>query len=114
LKKKIILLIFQIVSWLGYANSSVNPVIYGIFNRDFRRAFTRIMNKIIYCNDEERRLNKTTGTIRTRTESESFRLNNKSRESNNLIEQQQKLIKKQNTKTTTNNNNLFVRLRDCF
>ncbi|KAH7732170.1 Protein DOP-1 c [Aphelenchoides avenae] len=41
--------VFQIVSWLGYANSTVNPIIYGIFNRDFRRAFTRIISKVFYC-----------------------------------------------------------------
>ncbi|MCP4475347.1 MAG: hypothetical protein GY821_12445, partial [Gammaproteobacteria bacterium] len=32
-------LLFQCVTWLGYANSTLNPVIYSIFNRDFRRAF---------------------------------------------------------------------------
>nr|CAD2135760.1 unnamed protein product [Meloidogyne enterolobii] len=71
-------LLFQTVSWLGYANSSVNPVIYGIFNRDFRRAFSRIMNKLIHCIDEERRGgNSRGGTFRTRTESESFNKFNK-------------------------------------
>jgi len=29
--------------WLGYANSSVNPILYTIFNTDFRRAFTDIV-----------------------------------------------------------------------
>ena len=32
--------------WLGYVNSALNPVIYTIFNIDFRRAFTRL----VYCN----------------------------------------------------------------
>uniref|UniRef100_A0A7E5A040 G_PROTEIN_RECEP_F1_2 domain-containing protein n=1 Tax=Panagrellus redivivus TaxID=6233 RepID=A0A7E5A040_PANRE len=45
--------IFQFVTWLGYTNSTVNPVIYGLFHRDFRRAFTRIVMKIFYCCDEE-------------------------------------------------------------
>ena len=29
--------------WLGYANSSVNPILYTIFNADFRRAFRNIL-----------------------------------------------------------------------
>ena len=29
--------------WLGYANSSVNPILYTIFNADFRRAFKNIL-----------------------------------------------------------------------
>ncbi|KAE9551400.1 hypothetical protein FO519_005380 [Halicephalobus sp. NKZ332] len=45
--------VFQTVTWLGYANSTANPVIYGIFNRDFRTAFTKIILKFIYCCDEE-------------------------------------------------------------
>lgn len=31
--------------WLGYMNSALNPVIYTIFNKDFRRAFRRILFK---------------------------------------------------------------------
>lgn len=29
--------------WLGYSNSSVNPILYTIFNEEFRRAFQRIV-----------------------------------------------------------------------
>lgn len=29
--------------WLGYSNSSVNPILYTIFNDDFRRAFLKIL-----------------------------------------------------------------------
>ena len=29
--------------WLGYSNSSVNPILYTIFNEEFRRAFMRIL-----------------------------------------------------------------------
>jgi len=29
--------------WLGYSNSSVNPILYTIFNEEFRRAFLRIL-----------------------------------------------------------------------
>lgn len=30
-------------TWLGYANSAVNPVVYTCFNEDFRKAFKRIL-----------------------------------------------------------------------
>ena len=29
--------------WLGYANSTINPILYTIFNDDFRRAFQKIL-----------------------------------------------------------------------
>jgi len=29
--------------WLGYSNSSVNPILYTIFNDDFKRAFFKIV-----------------------------------------------------------------------
>ena len=29
--------------WLGYINSALNPVIYTVFNLDFRRAFKRLV-----------------------------------------------------------------------
>uniref|UniRef100_H3AHI5 Alpha-2B adrenergic receptor n=2 Tax=Latimeria chalumnae TaxID=7897 RepID=H3AHI5_LATCH len=35
--------IFTFFFWIGYCNSSLNPVIYTIFNQDFRRAFRRIL-----------------------------------------------------------------------
>ena len=38
-------LLFQCVIWLGYINSSLNPIIYSIFNTDFHRAFIRIARK---------------------------------------------------------------------
>ena len=34
---------FHIVRWLGWCNSLVNPVLYSIFNRDFRSAFQRLL-----------------------------------------------------------------------
>ncbi|ESN90003.1 hypothetical protein HELRODRAFT_91097, partial [Helobdella robusta] len=36
-------LTFGIFTWLGYVNSTMNPVIYGIFNRQFRDAFQRVI-----------------------------------------------------------------------
>ncbi|KAJ8262316.1 hypothetical protein GJAV_G00165080 [Gymnothorax javanicus] len=37
--------LFKFFFWIGYCNSSLNPVIYTIFNQDFRRAFQRILCK---------------------------------------------------------------------
>ena len=33
----------QVLTWCGYSNSSFNPLIYSIFNKEFRDAFTRIL-----------------------------------------------------------------------
>jgi hypothetical protein len=33
----------SVISWLGYGNSLVNPLIYTVFNPDFRRAFRRLL-----------------------------------------------------------------------
>ncbi|CAN8003401.1 unnamed protein product [Ixodes pacificus] len=33
------------ITWLGYVNSALNPVIYTVFNNDFRKAFFRILCK---------------------------------------------------------------------
>ncbi|NXX77582.1 AA2DB protein, partial [Urocolius indicus] len=35
--------VFQFFFWVGYCNSSLNPVIYTVFNRDFRSAFHRLL-----------------------------------------------------------------------
>ncbi|XP_062702906.1 dopamine receptor 1 isoform X1 [Aedes albopictus] len=34
---------FKVLSWLGYSNSAFNPIIYSIFNTEFREAFKRIL-----------------------------------------------------------------------
>ncbi|KAG7190000.1 hypothetical protein KM043_006158 [Ampulex compressa] len=36
---------FQVLTWLGYSNSAFNPIIYSIFNTEFREAFKRILTK---------------------------------------------------------------------
>ncbi|CAH1783529.1 unnamed protein product [Owenia fusiformis] len=36
-------IIFPIVTWLGYINSGMNPIIYACSMRDFRRAFLKIL-----------------------------------------------------------------------
>lgn len=33
----------SILFWMGYGNSAINPILYTIFNDDFRRAFVRIL-----------------------------------------------------------------------
>lgn len=35
--------LFKFFFWIGYCNSSLNPVIYTIFNKDFRQAFKKIL-----------------------------------------------------------------------
>lgn len=42
--------LFKILTWLGYFNSAMNPVIYSIFNTEFRDAFKRIL--ISYAHNE--------------------------------------------------------------
>ncbi|XP_069755271.1 alpha-2Db adrenergic receptor [Narcine bancroftii] len=37
--------LFNFFFWIGYCNSSLNPIIYTIFNRDFRKAFKNIIFK---------------------------------------------------------------------
>ncbi|XP_072046255.1 dopamine receptor 1-like [Amphiura filiformis] len=35
--------VYSTLTWLGYFNSVLNPIIYSIFNRDFRVAFQRLL-----------------------------------------------------------------------
>ncbi|XP_078681803.1 alpha-2C adrenergic receptor-like [Branchiostoma floridae x Branchiostoma belcheri] len=35
--------LFTVFVWLGYCNSALNPVIYTVFNRDFRKAFRKVI-----------------------------------------------------------------------
>ena len=35
--------VFMVTTWLGYGNSFMNPVIYTIFNEEFRKAFLQIL-----------------------------------------------------------------------
>ncbi|XP_035802981.1 alpha-2B adrenergic receptor [Amphiprion ocellaris] len=37
--------LFKFFFWIGYCNSCLNPVIYTIFNKDFRGAFKRILSR---------------------------------------------------------------------
>lgn len=40
---------YLVTSWLGYINSCVNPIIYTIFNMEFRRAFKKILTTAPKC-----------------------------------------------------------------
>merc|ERR1719397_493327 len=35
--------LFKVLTWLGYSNSAFNPVIYSIFNSEFRNGFRKIL-----------------------------------------------------------------------
>lgn len=49
-------ILFQILTWLGYFNSCLNPIIYSIFNSEFRNAFKRILfPKSCRCFNRDRR-----------------------------------------------------------
>ena len=41
--------VVSILFWIGYFNSTLNPVIYVMTNRDFKDAFTEILRKIFCC-----------------------------------------------------------------
>ncbi|RWS31886.1 G-protein coupled receptor-like protein [Leptotrombidium deliense] len=43
LEEQVPYIITNIIYWLGYVNSTCNPIIYTIFNRDFRKAFKKIL-----------------------------------------------------------------------
>ncbi|XP_041116436.1 alpha-2A adrenergic receptor-like [Polyodon spathula] len=43
--------LFKFFFWFGYCNSSLNPVIYTIFNHDFRRSFKKIL-----CRGDRKRM----------------------------------------------------------
>ena len=36
-------LVLSVIGWLGYLNSLLNPIIYTVFNPDFRSAFRKIL-----------------------------------------------------------------------
>ncbi|BFZ01177.1 hypothetical protein BsWGS_04216 [Bradybaena similaris] len=36
-------MVFSVFFWIGYCNSALNPIIYTVFNRDFKRAFQKII-----------------------------------------------------------------------
>lgn len=40
--------IVALLFWIGYSNSTLNPIIYAYFNRDFREAFKNTL-ECIFC-----------------------------------------------------------------
>ncbi|ESO82247.1 hypothetical protein LOTGIDRAFT_64845, partial [Lottia gigantea] len=36
-------MVFTVFFWIGYCNSALNPLIYTVFNRDFKKAFQRMI-----------------------------------------------------------------------
>ena len=46
--------VFTLFTWLGYVNSALNPIIYSIFNTEFRMAFKRVL-RIDRCYNSLRR-----------------------------------------------------------
>ncbi|KAF8790876.1 octopamine receptor beta-2R-like [Argiope bruennichi] len=42
-------IVVQVLFWIGYFNSSLNPIIYAYFNRDFREAFKDTIQTFICC-----------------------------------------------------------------
>lgn len=41
----------SVFTWLGYCNSAINPIIYGLFSRDFRKAFKNILFRCTFKDD---------------------------------------------------------------
>lgn len=40
-------LMFSVMFWLGYCNSAINPLIYALFSKEFRRAFKDLICKCL-------------------------------------------------------------------
>lgn len=38
-------LFFKVFFWLGYCNSGINPIIYTLFNREFKRALCKQLTR---------------------------------------------------------------------
>jgi 5-hydroxytryptamine receptor 1 len=54
------------ITFLGYVNSALNPVIYTVFNVDFRRAFTFLVENYIKCKKKSRQWNVYRKSVKTR------------------------------------------------
>jgi len=40
--------VFEVFTWLGYVNSAINPIIYSVFDKEYREAFKRILSHCHY------------------------------------------------------------------
>ncbi|CAG7727667.1 unnamed protein product [Allacma fusca] len=36
--------VFEFLTWMGYLNSGLNPIIYTVYNQEFRKAFKRVLH----------------------------------------------------------------------
>lgn len=50
-------LVYAVLTWLGRANSALNPLIYSRFSKEFRRAFKQLLN----CNSQVSRVRRSLG-----------------------------------------------------
>ncbi|EDS40610.1 beta adrenergic receptor [Culex quinquefasciatus] len=41
--------VITVLFWIGYFNSTLNPLIYAYFNRDFREAFRNTLQSLLPC-----------------------------------------------------------------
>ncbi|CAI9738785.1 dopamine receptor 1-like [Octopus vulgaris] len=96
-------LAFKILTWLGYANSSLNPIIYSIFNTDFREAFRRVILPNSYtANDDGYTYapNNKEVTVSTNSTSKTITQNGSRKDSKTrLISEQSPLVKSAENKT---------------
>lgn len=42
-------IVVAVVFWIGYFNSTLNPLIYAYFNREFREAFKDTLQTVFFC-----------------------------------------------------------------
>lgn len=42
-------IVVAVLFWIGYFNSTLNPLIYAYFNRDFREAFKNTLECVFLC-----------------------------------------------------------------
>ena len=50
--------LFYMVTWLGYLNSLMNPIIYTTFNPEYRRAFRYLIKSINQINQSDQSINR--------------------------------------------------------
>lgn len=63
-------IVFIVFLWLGYISSTLNPLVYTIFNRTFKRAFIKLLK--CYCVRRRRHRWASNGRVNTMTFSTSF------------------------------------------
>ncbi|XP_023339043.1 octopamine receptor beta-2R isoform X2 [Eurytemora carolleeae] len=49
--------VVSVLFWIGYFNSTLNPVIYAMTNQDFKLAFISILRRLFCCKASERTMN---------------------------------------------------------